>query len=159
MLDPDTLPPPSAEDARPGRPAPGAFAGRTAVARGRVRMDGDAFARLRDGGKGDVLATAAVAGRYGAKAASGLLPNAYPVALEGVELDLALNEAESAVDIRAYVKAAGQTGVEVEAMTAVSVAALTVYDLCKSASREITLTDIQLVAKTGGQSGDYRRQD
>jgi cyclic pyranopterin monophosphate synthase len=163
MLDSDTLSPPAAtEEARsPLREGGAPFSGRTAVARGRVRVDEEAFARIREGalGKGDVLTVAAVAGRLGAKAAAGLIPNAYPVPLEGIDLDLVLDEDTRAVEIRAYVKAAGQTGVEIEALTAVSVAALTVYDMCKSVSREITLTDIQLVAKTGGQSGDYRRQD
>jgi|SRR6056297_798122 molybdenum cofactor biosynthesis protein MoaC len=132
---------------------------RTAVARGRVLIGEEAFRlveqnRIR---KGDVLSVAQVAGILGAKQTSRLIPLCHDVLLEGVDLDLELNEEVFAIDVRAFVKTTGPTGVEMEALTAVSVAALTIYDMCKSVSKEIAITDTQLLAKTGGQSGDYRR--
>lgn len=147
------------DDTRRRRPA-GADV-RTAVARGRVVVGVAAAERIRDRkiGKGDVLAVAQVAGLLGAKHASRLIPHCHDVLLTGVDLDLELDETAGAIEIRAYVKADGPTGVEMEAMTAVSVAALTVYDMVKSVAREATITDIQLLAKTGGQSGDYRRPE
>ena len=132
---------------------------RTAVARGRVLVGEDAFRLVQQDriGKGDVLTVAQIAGILGAKQTSRLLPLCHDVVLEGVDLDLELNEADFAIEVRAYVKTTGPTGVEMEALTAVSVAALTVYDMCKSVSKDIAITDLQLLAKTGGQSGDYRR--
>lgn len=132
---------------------------RTAVARGRVLIGEEAFRlveqnRIR---KGDVLSVAQVAGILGAKQTSRLIPLCHDVLLEGVDLELDLNEEVFAIDVRAFVKTTGPTGVEMEALTAVSVAALTIYDMCKSVSKEIAITDTQLLAKTGGQSGDYRR--
>jgi len=132
---------------------------RTAVARGRVLIGEEAFRlveqnRIR---KGDVLSVAQVAGILGAKQTSRLIPLCHDVLLEGVDLELDLNEEAFAIDVRAFVKTTGPTGVEMEALTAVSVAALTIYDMCKSVSKEIAITDTQLLAKTGGQSGDYRR--
>lgn len=136
-----------------------AASARTAVARGRVLIGEEAF-RLVEGNrirKGDVLTVAQIAGILGAKQTSRLIPLCHDVLLEGVDLDLELNEADFAIDVRAFVKTTGPTGVEMEALTAVSVAALTIYDMCKSVSKEIAITDTQLLAKTGGQSGDYRR--
>lgn len=132
---------------------------RTAVARGRVLIGEEAFRLVREKGlrKGDVLTVAQVAGILGAKQTSRLIPLCHDVLLEGVDLDFELNEADLAVEVRAYVKTTGPTGVEMEALTAVSVAALTIYDMCKSVSKDVTITDVQLLAKTGGQSGDYRR--
>jgi len=157
------LPPlaPAEDEARLARPEAAASSSRTAVARGRVVVGEEVMARMREGaiGKGDVLAVSQVAGLLGAKQASRLIPHCHDVLLSGLDLDLDLNEAERAVEIRAYVKATGPTGVEMEALTAVAVAALTVYDMVKSVSRDVTITDIQLLAKTGGQSGDYRRTD
>lgn len=161
MTDLDVLPPSIAADdplvatVEVGAP----LAVRTAVARGRVRVGTEAFVRIRDGAisKGDVLAMAEVAGLLGAKQASRLIPLCQDAPLSGIDLDLSLDETHLAVEIRAFVKTAGSTGVELEALTAVSVAALTVFDMCKSVSRDITITDVQLLAKTGGQSGDYRR--
>jgi molybdenum cofactor biosynthesis protein MoaC len=132
---------------------------RTAVAAGRVILGPEAFAlvvenRVR---KGDVLPTAQIAGIMGAKQTSRLIPLCHDVSLRGVDVECILNEEEFAVDIRAYVRSIGPTGVEMEALTAVAVAGLTVYDMCKSASKTIQITDIQLLAKTGGQSGDYRK--
>ena len=134
---------------------------RTAVARGRVLVGEEAFGLVRANKirKGDVLTVAQIAGIFGAKQTSRLIPLCHDVLLEGVDLDLELNEEAFAIDVRAYVKTTGPTGVEMEALTAVSVAALTIYDMCKSVSREIVVTDVQLLAKTGGQSGDYRRSN
>ncbi|MEM1041418.1 MAG: cyclic pyranopterin monophosphate synthase MoaC [Bacteroidota bacterium] len=134
---------------------------RTAVARGRVVLGQEAFTLVRENRirKGDVLSVAQVAGILGAKQTSRLVPLCHDVLLEGVDLDLELNEDDFAIDVRAFVKTTGPTGVEMEALTAVSVAALTIYDMCKSVSKDIAITDTQLLAKTGGQSGDYRRSN
>ena len=132
---------------------------RTAVASGQVRLGKDAFRLVATNQirKGDVLSTAQMAGIMGAKHTSTLIPLCHTVLLKGIDIDLTLNEEEQSVDIRAYAKTIGPTGVEMEALTAVSVAALTVYDMCKSVSKDILITGIHLLAKTGGQSGDYRR--
>ena len=134
---------------------------RTAVASGRVLLGDEAFGLVRDKRiqKGDVLAVAQVAGMLGAKRTSSLFPLCHDVLLQNVEVNLSLNEDERSVDVRAIVKADGPTGVEMEALTAVSVAALTVYDMCKGASKDVVVTDVRLLAKTGGQSGDYLRSD
>lgn len=132
---------------------------RTAVAAGRVHVGRDAFHLIAENRirKGDVLGVAQVAGIMGAKQTSQLIPLCHDVVVKNVDLEFELNEAEHTVDIRALVKTTGPTGVEMEALTAVSVAALTVYDMCKSVSKDMEISDIRLLAKTGGQSGDYRR--
>lgn len=134
---------------------------RTAVAAGRVRVGEEAFGLIQSGTirKGDVLAVAQIAGILAAKQTSRLIPLCHDVQVKGIEVSLTLDEAEHAVEIRAYVKTSGPTGVEMEALTAVSLAALTVYDMCKSVSKRIEITDIRLLAKTGGQSGDYLRSE
>jgi cyclic pyranopterin phosphate synthase len=130
---------------------------RAAVARGRVTMKPDTLALVKAGqmGKGDVLAVARLAGIMAAKRTAELIPLCHPLALTSVAVDLTLNEAGSAVEIEARVGLTGRTGVEMEALTAVSVAALTVYDMCKAADRSMTLSDIRLVHKSGGKSGTY----
>ena len=132
---------------------------RTAVATGSVRLGANAFAAVRDQQvqKGDVLTVAQIAGVMGAKQASRLLPLCHDVLLQNVEIEFGLDEDRQSVEIRAITKTEGPTGVEMEALTAVSVAALTVYDMCKSLSKEIEITGVRLLAKTGGRSGDYRR--
>ena len=134
---------------------------RTAVAAGRVLVNGHTFELIRTGGvkKGDVLTVAQVAGIMAAKRTPELIPMCHPVAVSGVELTLRLSEAEPAVDIIAEVSCTGATGVEMEALTAVSAAALTVYDMCKAVQRDIVIDDIRLLRKTGGQSGDYIREE
>ena len=134
---------------------------RTAVASGRVLLGAEAFALVKENKvrKGDVLTTAQVAGILGAKQTSKLIPLCHDVSVKGVDIELQLNEDDLSVEIRAYAKTIGSTGVEMEALTAVSVTALTVYDMCKSVSKEISITDIHLLAKTGGASGDYRKGD
>ncbi|WP_420348300.1 cyclic pyranopterin monophosphate synthase MoaC [Pelagibius sp.] len=130
---------------------------RIAVARGSIVMQPETLARIRDGAveKGDVLSVARLAGIMGAKRTPDLIPLCHPLALTSVSLDLTLDEARSAVDITARCKLKGRTGVEMEALTAVSVAALTVYDMCKAVDRGMQITDIRLLRKEGGKSGLY----
>ena len=132
---------------------------RTAVAAGRVVVGAEALRLIRENEirKGDVLTVSNVAGVLGAKQTSRLLPLCHDVLLQNVEIEFELDDEAAAVDVRAIVKTEGATGVEMEALTAVSVAALTVYDMCKSVSKDIEITDVRLLAKTGGRSGDYRR--
>jgi cyclic pyranopterin phosphate synthase len=130
---------------------------RVAVAAGAVYLRPETLALIRDGGvkKGDVLSVARLAGIMGAKRTPDLIPLCHPLALTSVTLDLALDPERNAVDITATCKVAGKTGVEMEAMTAVAVAALTVYDMCKAVDRGITIGDIRLTHKSGGKSGVY----
>jgi cyclic pyranopterin phosphate synthase len=132
---------------------------RTAVASGRVILPADVLRAIlaHEVRKGDVLTVAQIAGILGAKQTSQLIPLCHHVNLTGVDMELKPNEETSSIEIRAFTKATGPTGVEMEALTAVAVAALTIYDMCKSLSKEIVITDIQLLAKTGGASGDYRK--
>ena len=134
---------------------------RTAVAAGRVYVNAHTFDLIRTGGmkKGDVLTVAQVAGIMAAKRTSELVPMCHPVPVTGVELSLCLDESESSVDITATVSCTGQTGVEMEALTAVSVAALTVYDMCKAVQRDIVIGDVRLLKKTGGASGEFIREE
>ena len=134
---------------------------RTAVAAGRVRMNPETFALVRSGGmkKGDVLACAQIAGVMAAKKTADLIPMCHTLALTGVDLTFELNDSDCTVDITATVKCRGVTGVEMEALTAVSVAALTVYDMCKAVQKDMEITNIRLLEKTGGKSGVFQRQD
>ena len=133
---------------------------RTARAGARVLVDRETFALIESGGmkKGDVLTVAQLAGIMGAKKTPDLIPLCHPVTISGVDLKLTLNGDECAVDIESRVSCDGQTGVEMEALTAVTAAALTVYDMCKSVLRDITITDIRLLSKTGGVHGEYHRE-
>ena len=130
---------------------------RVAVARGRVTMKPETLALVKAGemGKGDVLGVARLAGIMAAKRTAELIPLCHPLALSSVAVDLTLDEAGPAVEIAATVKLTGRTGVEMEALTAVAVAALTVYDMCKAADRGMAISDIRLVHKSGGKSGTY----
>ncbi len=132
---------------------------RTAVAACRVTMGAEAFSALRDGrlARPDVLPAARVAGALGARQTSRLLPFCHDVLLQDVEIEVDFDEAASSVDLRAVVKSEGPAGVEMEAITAVTVAALSIYDACKSISRDIVITDVRVLATTGGSGGDYRR--
>ena len=132
---------------------------RTAVAAANVKVSKETFRLIRNGGmkKGDVLTVAQIAGIMGAKKTPDLIPMCHPVLIHGVDLSFQLNEEELAVEIRASVACDGKTGVEMEALTAVSVAALTVYDMCKAVQKDITITDIRLLEKSGGVHGDYHR--
>ena len=131
---------------------------RQAEAEGRVRMSPETLALIRTGGtpKGDVLAVAQVAGILAAKRTHELIPMCHPLRLTAVDLSFTLEE--SAVHIRSKVKCKGETGVEMEALTAASVAALTIYDMCKAVQRDMEITDIRLCRKSGGKSGDYRKE-
>ena len=133
---------------------------RVATAKGSVIMQPATLALIKEGGvkKGDVLSVARLAGIMGAKRAPDLIPLCHPLALTSVQVDLTLDEARNAVDITATCKIAGKTGVEMEALTAVSVAALTVYDMCKAADKAMQITDIRLTYKAGGKSGTFEAE-
>jgi len=132
---------------------------RIATANGSVIMQPATLALIRDGGvkKGDVLSVARLAGIMGAKKTPDLIPLCHPLALTSVQVDLTLDEARNAVDITATCKLMGKTGVEMEALTAVSVAALTVYDMCKAVDKAMQIVDIRLTHKSGGKSGTFER--
>ena len=134
---------------------------RRAVAEARVLVNPDTFALIQSGGvkKGDVLTVAQIAGIMGAKRTPELIPMCHPVSLTGVELNLYLNEEMLSVEIEATVSCTGPTGVEMEALTAVSAAALTVYDMCKAVQRDMVIDDIRLMKKSGGVSGDFEREE
>ena len=129
---------------------------RVAVARGSVRMKPETLALIKDNQikKGDVLGVAMIAGITGAKSTSSLIPLCHPLPLDQVAVEFDLDEDESSVAITATAKTHGKTGVEMEAMTAVSVAALTIYDMCKAVDRGMRIEGVRLVRKTGGRSGD-----
>ena len=133
---------------------------RTAVAAGRVLINRETFALIQSGGlkKGDVLTVAQVAGVMGAKRTPDLIPMCHPILIHRINLELRLDEERSSVEIEATVSCAGRTGVEMEALTAVSTAALTVYDMCKAIQKDMVITDIRLLSKTGGVHGDYERK-
>jgi cyclic pyranopterin monophosphate synthase len=133
---------------------------RVATARGSVVMKPATLKAIVAKGikKGDVLAVARLAGIMAAKRTHDLIPLCHPLALSAVSLDLTTNKKRNTVEISATVKISGKTGVEMEALTAVSVAALTVYDMCKAIDRGMALTDIRLVHKSGGKSGTYNAQ-
>jgi cyclic pyranopterin monophosphate synthase len=130
---------------------------RVATARGRVRLQPATLALIEQGqvAKGDVLSVARLAGIMGAKRTPDLIPLCHPLALSAVSVDLTLDRAGPAIEISATCRLVGRTGVEMEALTAVAVAALTVYDMCKAVDRGMVLTDIRLVHKSGGKSGDW----
>ncbi len=132
---------------------------RVAVAVGRVLMAADTFRLIMDKGaaKGDVLEVARIAGIMAAKKTAGLIPLCHPLPLEKVVIDFQLDENASAVEIRAEAKVTARTGVEMEALTAVTVAALTIYDMCKAVDRGMEITGICLVEKSGGRSGHFTR--
>lgn len=134
---------------------------RTAVAAGRVLVSESTFALIKSGGmkKGDVLTVAQIAGVMGAKRTPDIIPMCHPILMDGVNLELSLDESRMSVEIRAAVSCDGRTGVEMEALTAVSTAALTVYDMCKAVQKDMVITDIRLLSKTGGVHGDYFRKE
>ncbi len=134
---------------------------RTAKAAGVVLLGPEAFAALRRGEcpKGDVLATAKVAAIQAAKATPVLIPMCHPILVEAVEVDFTLDEAGKAVGVAVAVKSTGKTGVEMEALTGVAGACLTIYDMLKYTGKGMTIDRIRLLEKTGGRSGEYRRAD
>ncbi len=130
---------------------------RSATAAARVLMQPETLAAIQAGqiGKGDVLAVARLAGIMAAKRTPDLIPLCHPLALTSVKVDLTLNPDENAVEISATCKLSGKTGVEMEALTAASVAALTVYDMCKALDKGMQITDLRLTHKAGGKSGEF----
>jgi cyclic pyranopterin phosphate synthase len=132
---------------------------RSATAEGMIRMSRDAFRLVADSAvpKGDVLTVSQIAGTLAAKRTAELIPLCHPLGLDHVEVKATLEESLPGVRVRATVRTVGRTGVEMEALTAVSVALLTVYDMVKSANREMELLSVRLLEKTGGSRGDWRR--
>jgi cyclic pyranopterin phosphate synthase len=132
---------------------------REAVAAATIRMQPATLKKLVDRAlpKGDVLTTAKVAGVLAAKQTPALIPLAHPIALDSVDVTFDLDPKGGTIEIRAIVRCEGKTGVEMEAMTACAVAALTIYDMCKSAEKGIVIEGLQLVRKTGGKSGTWER--
>lgn len=134
---------------------------RMAVAYGRVLVNEETFRLIQSGGlkKGDVLTTAQIGGIMGAKRTADIIPMCHPIFLSGVDLDFQMDERQLSIEIYATTKCTGATGVEMEALTAVAVAALTVYDMCKAVQRDIVIDKICLLKKTGGKSGEFLRKD
>ncbi len=138
-----------------------AITARRAIAEATVSMSAETLSLVIDGGgaKGDVLGVAELAGVMGGKRTSDLIPLCHPLALTDLQVSITPDRAASLVRIRAEAATTGQTGVEMEAMTAASVAALTVYDMVKGVERGVTIGGVRLIAKSGGKSGDWVRHD
>ncbi len=138
-----------------------AFSERKAMAQGKIAMNSDTFEKIQNQSikKGNVLETARIAGVMAAKKTSGLIPMCHPLNITHVAVDFFPDEKENAICIQASVRLRGQTGVEMEALTAVAVAALTIYDMCKSYDKSMIISDIRLMEKSGGKSGMYVRVD
>ena len=134
---------------------------RTAVAAARVLVNAGTFDLIKTGGmkKGDVLTVAQIAGIMGAKRTPDIIPMCHPIPVSGIDLSLSLDEQRLCVNITATVSCDGKTGVEMEALTAVSTAALTVYDMCKAVQKDMVISDIRLLSKTGGVHGDFTREE
>ena len=134
---------------------------RTATAMARVLVNENTFALIESGGmkKGDVLTVAQIAGVMGAKHTPDLIPMCHPILMDGIDLKLTLCRERLSVEILATVSCDGRTGVEMEALTAVSTAALTVYDMCKAVQKDMVISNICLLEKTGGVHGDFHRKD
>jgi len=134
---------------------------RHAVASGRVRMRPETLALVREDrvAKGSVVETARIAGIMAAKRTSELIPLCHPLPLSNVSVEIDLQDEPPSVSIRASATCTGRTGVEMEALTAAAVSCLTVYDMCNAVDREMVLEDINLLEKSGGQSGDFRRSE
>ena len=134
---------------------------RTAVAAARVLVNDHTFSLIQSGGmkKGDVLTVAQIAGIMGAKRTPDIIPMCHPILMDGIDLELSLDEGRKSVEIRAAVSCDGRTGVEMEALTAVSTAALTVYDMCKAVQKDMVITDVRLLEKSGGVHGDFHREE
>ena len=133
---------------------------RTARARGVVSLNRNTYEIVKSGKmkKGDVLAVAQVAGIMGAKKTSELIPMCHPLFITSADVEFNLNDETCEIEILAIVKCKGETGIEMEALNCVSVAALTIYDMCKAVQKDISIKDIYLLTKTGGKSGDYDRK-
>ncbi|GAG15382.1 unnamed protein product [marine sediment metagenome] len=134
---------------------------RTATARGCILIGAEAFQVLKQGTciKGDVFATAKIAAIQAVKSTPAIIPMCHPILVEAVAVDFTLNEADKSVTVSVTVKSSGKTGVEMEALTGAAVACLTIYDMLKYTNKAMTITRVELIEKTGGRSGDYKRQD
>ncbi|KAB3534473.1 cyclic pyranopterin monophosphate synthase MoaC [Alkaliphilus pronyensis] len=134
---------------------------REAVAKGSIYMRPETLTKIIDKtiGKGDVLAVSQVAGIMAAKKTSELVPMCHNIILTGANISFSIDKSNSKIDIEAIVATTGKTGVEIEALNAVSVSAITIYDMCKAIDRGMRITDIRLVKKTGGKSGAYISED
>lgn len=132
---------------------------RVAVAEGFVTMQAETLERIQKGGhaKGDVLAVARIAGIQGAKQCANLIPLCHPLALSKVQVDFEFDKENNRVRIQSMCKLTGQTGVEMEALTATSVAALTLFDMCKAVDKSMTIEGVKVLSKAGGKSGDWQR--
>lgn len=133
---------------------------RKAVAAGTITMSTDAYKLVQSGdmSKGDVLGVARVAGIMGAKKTSDLIPLTHPLAINNVSIDYEFNDSQNSIEILSSVGTTGKTGVEMEALTAVSITALTIYDMCKSIDKAMVIDNIRLLSKKGGKSGTYHRE-
>ncbi len=133
---------------------------REAIAGGSVKMNLETLRLIEDNqiAKGDVLGVARVAGIMGAKKTSSLIPMCHPLNITSISVDFLIDSKNSRIDIEAIVRIHGQTGVEMEALTSVSIAALTIYDMCKSVDKSIVISDIKLIKKSGGKSGKWKRE-
>lgn len=134
---------------------------RQALVKGRITMTPETFARIREGriAKGNVLETARIAGVMAAKKTADLIPMCHPLSISHVQIDFFQKPEANAIEIECSVRFVGRTGVEMEALTAVCIAALTIYDMCKATDREMVISDIRLVEKSGGKSGTYKRKE
>lgn len=134
---------------------------RIATAGGKVLVNPETFRLIKEGGmkKGDVLGTAQIAGIMAAKKTSDIIPMCHPLMLTGIDIDFNMMEETSTIEIKATVKCRGVTGVEMEALTAASAAALTIYDMCKAVQKDMIIDRICLLSKTGGKSGDIRQEE
>ncbi|HUX93123.1 MAG TPA: cyclic pyranopterin monophosphate synthase MoaC [Ignavibacteriaceae bacterium] len=134
---------------------------RTAEASAEVFVSEEVFTKIKNNeiAKGDVLAIAKFAGIQAAKKTSELIPLCHNIQISKVNVDLKLNERNNSVEIKSFAKTVGKTGIEMEALTAASVTALTVYDMCKALDKSIKISNIRLLSKTGGKSGSYKAQD
>ena len=132
---------------------------REAVAFGSVSMKRETIERIKEGSivKGDVLSVAQVAGIMGAKKTSDIVPMCHPIMISGCDINFSLNLEENKVEVTATAKTIGQTGIEMEALTAVTVACLAIYDMCKAIDRGMVISDVMLMKKSGGKSGVFER--
>lgn len=134
---------------------------RVAVAKGTISMKSETFNMIMEGThkKGDVLSVAQIAGIMGAKKTSDLIPMCHPIFISGADLEFFADQASSCIHIAATVKTVGKTGIEMEALTAVTTAALTIYDMCKAVDKGMIIRDIRLIEKSGGKSGHFVREE
>ena len=134
---------------------------RTAVAAACVRVNAETFRLIQTGGvkKGDVLTVAQIAGIMGAKKTSDLIPMCHPIPVQGIDLSLRPDAANCRIEIIASVSCDGKTGVEMEALTAVQVGLLTIYDMCKAVQKDMVIRDVRLVHKSGGRTGTFERRE